>query len=340
MSFINWGSESPEQLAIRQQLEQMALFEQVARVRAMRAGNAGGVGGGRLSNPQLPANSIEFVLNTSQYLDFELALEVTQNTTYTVDWGDGTVQNLSLMANVNNTVEYSYSTVGQYTVRITFANALLVRELNFEGTSEEYATLVSIDGLTNLSNLVEFRADWNELSSIDLSGLSNLVYLDVSDNSVDGNGLSSINLTGCTSLETLLIDDNNFSAGLPNLTGLTSLINIDFDGCEIVGSVDISNLPNLERFDFNDNPGLTELIISSTQPLGDNGNELDASGCALTESSIDSILVALSQNSVNNGYVNLSGGTNAIPGTAGAAALTVLTDPNPGQKGWSVDYND
>lgn len=46
MSFINWGNESPEQIAIRRQIEQQALFEQAARVRAMRAGNAPGVGGG------------------------------------------------------------------------------------------------------------------------------------------------------------------------------------------------------------------------------------------------------------------------------------------------------
>jgi hypothetical protein len=28
MSFINWGSESPEQLAIRKQIEEQALYEQ------------------------------------------------------------------------------------------------------------------------------------------------------------------------------------------------------------------------------------------------------------------------------------------------------------------------
>lgn len=49
MSYINWGSESPEQLAIRRQLEHQALYEQAVRMAQARnrAGNApGAVGGG------------------------------------------------------------------------------------------------------------------------------------------------------------------------------------------------------------------------------------------------------------------------------------------------------
>ena len=50
MSYINWGSESPEQLAIRRQLEQQALYEQAVRVSQARAGNAvAGSGGDQLT---------------------------------------------------------------------------------------------------------------------------------------------------------------------------------------------------------------------------------------------------------------------------------------------------
>ena len=52
MSFINWGSESPEQLAMRRRLEEQAVYEQAARMAQARqkAGNAqAGVGGGSLS---------------------------------------------------------------------------------------------------------------------------------------------------------------------------------------------------------------------------------------------------------------------------------------------------
>ena len=44
MSFINWGSESPEQLAIRRRLEEEALYEQAARMAQARSANAPGVG--------------------------------------------------------------------------------------------------------------------------------------------------------------------------------------------------------------------------------------------------------------------------------------------------------
>lgn len=48
MSFINWGSESPEQLAIRRQIEEQALYEQAVRMAQakQRAGQAPAVAGG------------------------------------------------------------------------------------------------------------------------------------------------------------------------------------------------------------------------------------------------------------------------------------------------------
>ncbi len=52
MEFINWGSESPEQLAIRRRIEDQAIYEQAARVMRAKqqAGQSGGVGGGSLRN--------------------------------------------------------------------------------------------------------------------------------------------------------------------------------------------------------------------------------------------------------------------------------------------------
>ncbi len=201
------------------------------------------------------------------------------------------------------------------------------------------ATVTSFTGLQNLTNIEEFRADYNSLTSIDLSGMSTLTTVDLSDNDVPGSGtnsLTSVNLSGCTSLVTLYLDDNDFSAGLPDLSDCTSLEYMDFDQCGIVGSVDISNLPALEAFDFNGNLGLTELIISSTQPLGDNGREMLVDDCALTQTAVDNILVALASGSISNGYIRLDNdggdGTNAAPGQAGRDSLAILDS-----RGWSFD---
>ncbi len=204
------------------------------------------------------------------------------------------------------------------------------------------AGLTSITGLQNLTNLQDFRADWSFLTSIDLSGLSNLTYVDVSDQDavVGGAGcLASIDLSGCTSLQSLYIDDNDFSAGFPDLSDCTSLQYFDFDQSNLVGSVDISNLPALEGFDFNGNTGLTEVIISRTQPLGDNGRELLFNDCALTQTAVDNILLELASGSISNGYVRLDNnngdGTNATPGEAGRESIFVLN-----ARGWSLDVTD
>ena len=60
MSFINWGSESPEQLAIRRQIEEQALYEQAVRATRARsrAGNTPGAaaGGGGYTGVSVDAN--------------------------------------------------------------------------------------------------------------------------------------------------------------------------------------------------------------------------------------------------------------------------------------------
>lgn len=194
--------------------------------------------------------------------------------------------------------------------------------------------ITSITGLQNLPNLQYFRADWNALQTLDLSGLTNLILADVSDNDELGStGLKTINLSGCTSLEEIRLDDNDFSGGFPDLSGLNNLNWIDFDQCGITGSIDISNLPSLRYLDLSGNLDLTEVIISSTQPLGDAG-DLYFNNCALTQNSVDNILVQLSLNSINGAYLDLTGGTNASPGPTGLAASAVLAG-----RGWSVNIN-
>lgn len=193
--------------------------------------------------------------------------------------------------------------------------------------------ITSITGLQNLPNLQDFRADFNYLTTVDLSGLENLTYVDISDCDIpDTNdpSLTSVNLTGCTALEELRLDDSNFSAGIPDLTGLTSLTFIDVDQCNITGEVDFSGLPALDYLDISGNTGLTSIIISYTQPFID----LYAGNCALTQTAVDNILDTLANNGISGGIVDLGGGTNSHPGPTGLAAKTTLED-----NGWSVTVN-
>lgn len=198
------------------------------------------------------------------------------------------------------------------------------------------ALVTAISGLQNLPNLQNFNADFNGFIQIDFSGMSNLQYIDISDCDLPNgnNSLTQVNLTGCSSLLELRIDDSNFSGGFPNLAGLNSLEYIDADQCSISGSLDLSGLPALTGFDLSGNTELTEVVISSTQPLG-SGNSLYLYNCALTQTAVDNILVALSLNGIQNGYVELNNGTSAAPGSTGLAAKQVLED-----NGWTVYVNE
>ena len=195
------------------------------------------------------------------------------------------------------------------------------------------AQIVSITGLQNLVNLQIIRIDWNSFQSVNLSNLPNLVEVDISDCDFPGtntSSLTSVNFSGSTAIQQLRLDDSNFSGGVPNLSALTALEFLDLDQCSISGVLDISGLTSLINVDLSGNTALTSVVIADSQPI----TNFNASGCALTETAVDDILVVLSNNSQSNGYADLSAGTNAIPSATGLAAKTVLEG-----NGWTIDVN-
>lgn len=195
------------------------------------------------------------------------------------------------------------------------------------------AQIVSITGLQNLVNLQIIQIDWNGLQSVNLSNLPNLTEVDISDCDFPGtntNSLTSVNLSGSTAIQTLRLDDSNFSGGIPNISALTALQTLDLDECNISGILDLSGLTSLISIDLAGNLALTSVVIADTQPI----DSLSAAACNLTQTAVDDILVVLSNNGVSNGFVNLSGGTNAAPSATGLAAKAVLEG-----NGWTVTVN-
>jgi hypothetical protein len=288
-------------------------------------------GGGTVSSACLG-----MVVNTENELTFEFIVYTSAPVELTIEWGDGNVQVENLGID-QFSIDHIYSLGQDYNVQICFNDPSVITRLRFDGRDDDFSVLKTITGLQNFINLNRFDADDNALQSVDLSGLSNLTYVEIGDNFIVGTStpsLTSVNLSGCTALEELNLDDSNFSGGIPDLTGLTNLKFLDVDDSDISGSVDISFLPSLDDFDFSLNLGLTELIISSSQPLGFNNQYVNASGCGLTQASVDAILVALSLNGISGATIDVSGGTNATPGAAGLAAKTVLEG-----NGWQVFIN-
>jgi Leucine-rich repeat (LRR) protein len=195
------------------------------------------------------------------------------------------------------------------------------------------AQIVSITGLQNLVNLQGIYIDFNGLQSVNLSNLPNLVEVDISDCDIPGtntSSLTSVNLSGSTAIQTLRLDDSNFSGGVPNLSALTALETLDLDQCDISGVLDLSGLTSLINLDVAGNLALTSVVIADSQPIID-FNGID---CALTETAVDDILVVLSNNGQTGGNVDLSAGTSAPPSATGLAAKAVLEG-----NGWVVNVN-
>jgi hypothetical protein len=102
------------------------------------------------------------------------------------------------------------------------------------------------------------------------------------------------------------------------------------DQCSISGTLDISDssFNNLTFIDLSGND-----ITSITLPEA-NLNNVNLSDNALTATAVDYTLQWLAGSGVENGTVNLSGGTNAIPTENSAAAREILLD-----RGWNVTVN-
>lgn len=82
----------------------------------------------------LPSNCIEFVVNTTADVVFSFtATSLSQEFTYTVNWGDGETQEGS-SGEGSATIGHSYTDVNtSYTVRVCFSNASIINNLNFPG---------------------------------------------------------------------------------------------------------------------------------------------------------------------------------------------------------------
>jgi hypothetical protein len=199
--------------------------------------------------------------------------------------------------------------------------------------------ITTLTGLQNLPNLERLNADYNGLhnTTVDVSGLTNLVNVDLSDNvdvATENAAALTVNVTGCTAVEILRLDDSDFSENqldsIIGLTDLTALEVLDLDECNLSGSFDFSMFPALEDLDLNYNGNVTEVIITSEQPIRD----LNLQGCSLAETEVDNVLVALASGSIVNGEVYLSGDNMAVPGAAGREALAVL-----GERSWYFALN-
>ena len=132
MAFINWGSESPEQLKARRAMEEQMMFEQAAfnAATAAAAAAAAGVGSGGWR-----PGSFQFVVDTTDELEFRLEFTSTNAPIeFTINWGDGNIHEDSGAGGLYDEF-HTYEEAGQYTVTVTFNKPQNVLALNFEGSN-------------------------------------------------------------------------------------------------------------------------------------------------------------------------------------------------------------
>jgi hypothetical protein len=205
--------------------------------------------------------------------------------------------------------------------------------------------LTELIGLTSKSLLATVNvASCSSLTSLDVSGCSSLLTLSVSNCSsltsliASTTQITSLDLDGCNVIATINVNDcaslsSIINGPLPVLP--PSLIDINFERCTSLISLDINNCSNLQRL-YGTDSALTDLTIVSCSSL----TEIYLQGCALNENSVDAILLNSRDVKQNNpgtlGTAYLDLGTNATPSSTGLDDYGYLIDsPDP----WDVLIN-
>lgn len=148
--------------------------------------------------------------------------------------------------------------------------------LGFEGVSASTTLTINNAGMTTLAGIGHFtqlktlQCENNQLTSLNLSGLSNLVRL-----SCGSNPLTSLNLSGLTSLTKLVCNVNKLTS--LNLDGTTGLESLDCSYNQLT-SLDVSKLTKLTTLKCYENQ-LATLDVSKLPQLTNlecYGNQLSA----------------------------------------------------------------
>ena len=120
----------------------------------------------------------------------------------------------------------------------------------------------NLQGIKYFTALKELRCYNNPMTSLDVSGLTALTYLDCAPtDSYTGTKLTSLNVTGCTNLETLLCYNTNISS--LSVSDCTKLKKLDCHNCTKLTSLTAINKSNLATLSCANCTALTTLTCYS-----------------------------------------------------------------------------
>jgi hypothetical protein len=264
----------------------------VLRDRKPKNGKWKEVTGYECCNDIIPSGFRMFVdLSTSGDISFQLATGIDPtNLEFTILWGDGTPPDINSVAPEQTAgFEHTYTLPGVYTIEIIITSP----SKNLTRISIANQNITEITGFSEVPNLAVLDVLNCPITSIDLGTLNYLTACTVAECP-----LSSFTFTSLPLLSSLVLSDTNISGTVLSGKSLPNLIEFEGINCPI-NNIDLSGLPDLY---------LLRLM-----------------GCAITNSTdIDNIFIGILANDRTGGVIDVSGGTNAAPTAASAAARATL----------------
>ena len=254
--------------------------------------------------PVCPEPLIMEVIPSEGFYEFGFRVYTPNSVRGTIDLGDGNTETFNLTNTVGYTYfghNYSASDSTPQLIKVSFESTIGFRNLEIGDEAWKVVSVTDLSAVFAGSSIDQIDIDDSLLTSLNVNGLASLRQLFA----LNSSNLTYVNLQDCIDLETVELNDCNFQT-------------IDFSGCTLLDTIDVF-----------DNPNLNTLVIDSGCP---NIQYIDASNAAITN--VDDILIALDNNGLSGGFVDLSGGSSDTPGVPGLAAKANLVS-----NGWTVLNN-
>jgi Leucine-rich repeat (LRR) protein len=163
-----------------------------------------------------------------------------------------------------------------------------------------------LEGVTSITATAQNIV--NSLRDI-IFGLTNLVTLDLHNNSLTGN-ISAV--SGLTNLVTLYLHNNSLTGDISAVSGLTNLVTLDLHNNSLTGNISaVSGLTNLVTLSLH----INSLTFVYTQFPPWDGNTYDLNSCVSTSQEVGDLILAAANGGMNNCIYKLDGTNPAPPAT-------------------------
>ena len=210
-------------------------------------------------------------------------------------------------------------------------NSTVSVDLGAQGLTAPVTILVPQSALADLDDGInDIRLSANNLTGTipDWSGWTSADNIWLFNNNLAG---TIPDWSGWTSGNQIHLNSNNLTGTIPDWSGWSSGNSIRLSSNNLTGTIpDWSGWTSGNTI-WLDNNGLTDVAGTATPP---GLTDLRLQDNALIEAAVDRVLTSLDTAGESNGYVNLSGGTNAAPSATGLSAKSNLEG-----RGWTVTVN-